>query len=244
MSGSTSSFRIVVLHTIKYKENGIIVQCYSERGGRESFFMKYSAKSKSRINISSLHPLAILEIQLSSHKMGSIDTIKEVVPVIKLTSLRSDIVKSSIALFISELIYKSVREVEANSALYTFLSESIDMLNRIEKGVANFHPWFTVNFCRHAGYSPDIKREPSGELFDIVSARYVSKEGPETICLDNTDTALLYSFFITPPEKLETIKITGKRRYTFTSQIIKYLGFHSGTDLKIESLDVLHEVFE
>ena len=88
MTGNSSSLQIIVLHTIKHKENGVIVQCYTDRGGRESLFLKYSNKSKGKINLSQLHPLAILNVELSLLRLGSMHSIKEATPIIRLASIR------------------------------------------------------------------------------------------------------------------------------------------------------------
>ena len=244
MTGNPSSLQIIVLHTIKHKENGVIVQCYTDRGGRESLFLKYSNKSKGKINLSQLHPLAILNVELSALRLGSMHNIKEAAPTIKLASIRGDIYKSSIALFISELILRSVREIEENAQLYSFLCNSILTLENLKTGTANFHPWFLVNFCRHLGYSPKIEHIPNREVFDIVTAEYITKPDIETICFDETDSMLLYRFFKAGTHELDQIKIDGNKRYQFIGQMIRYLSFHIGSELKIESLDVLHEVFK
>ncbi|HCV14940.1 MAG TPA: DNA repair protein RecO [Rikenellaceae bacterium] len=244
MTTTPSSLQIIVLHTIKHKENGLVVQCYTNRGGRESLFIKYSNKSKVKINLSQLHPLAILNAELSVMKLGSMQSIKEATPIVRLASIRGDIYKSSIALFISELIMRSIREIEENAQLYEFLSNAVLTLENIREGVSNFHPWFLVNFCRHLGYSPKIERMPQGELFDIVTAEYIRTPDSETICFDETDSMLLYRFFKASAQVLTQIKIDGKKRHQFIGQMIKYLSFHIGSELKIESLDVLHEVFE
>ena len=244
MTDISSSLQIIVLHTIKHKENGVVVQCYTDRGGRESLFLKYSNKSKGKINLSQLHPLAILNVELSVLRLGSMHSIKEATPIIRLASIRGDVYKSSIALFISELILRSVREIEENAQLYSFLSNAILTLENLKTGIANFHPWFLVNFCRHLGYSPKIEHIPDGEVFDIVSAEYIKKPDIETICFNETDSLLLYRFIKANAHELDQIKIDGNKRYQFIGQMIRYLSFHLGAELKIESLDVLHEVFE
>lgn len=244
MTTAASSFRAIVLHTIRHKENGLVLQCYTSRGGRESFYIRYSPRSKDKINISQLHPLAIVEIELSSLKMGTMANIREISSPIRLSSIRGDIYKSSIALFMCELILKSIREVEENPLLYAFLHNSVITLESMKEGVANFHPWFLVNFCGQMGYAPKIDKDPEDALFDIVSAEYVKYPQPDSICMNQADSALLYRFIEADSATLSSIRITGSVRYHFIGELLRYLSIHTGSELKIESLDVLHEVFE
>ena len=153
------NIRIIVLHTIKYKESGVIIQGYSDRNGRESFFLRVGKRSGRGSVISQLHPLSIIEATPSSLSLGEMTTIKEIVLPYKLESIRSNIFKSSIAMFISELLYKTIKEVEYNPEMFLFLNDAILRLDAMDKGISNFHAYFTVLLCKHLGYLPEIRRD-------------------------------------------------------------------------------------
>ena len=236
------NIRIVVLHTIKYKESGIIVQGYSERGGRESFFVRKGGKRGRGSILPQLHPLSIIDATPSSFSFGDMTTIKEISLPYKLESIRSNILKSSIAIFISELLYKTIREIECNPEMFLFLNEAILMLESMDKGISNFHAYFTVMLCKYLGYLPNIKSVPSGYLFDIPLASYTPVKGE--LCFDTTNSALLAKFAISDYDSISEIKMTGGGRTLFIKEMLRYLGFHAGYGMEIESLNVLHEVFE
>ncbi|MDP3451485.1 MAG: DNA repair protein RecO [Bacteroidales bacterium] len=235
---------MIVLHKIKHKESGLIVQGYTERGGRETLFLKSGARSAKNGNLSQLHPLSIIEVSLSSSRYSEIPVIKEFFTAYNLSSIRGEVFKSAIAIFISELISKSVREQEKNMALYSFLHDSILTLESLKSGVSNFHPYFMVGFCKYIGYSPEINNIGDGFLFDIPTASYLS--GP--LFADNSfpeeSGKLLHAISGISAKELDSIKINGRQRYMFIRDMIRYLSYHTGHEIKTESLEVLREVFE
>ena len=237
-----NNIRIIVLHTIKYKESGIIVQGYSNRNGRESFFLKRSKNSRRGSLISQLHPLSIIEATLSSYSFGDMTTIKEFYLPYKLESVRSNIFKSSIAIFISELLYKTIKEVEYNHRMYLFLTDAILRLETISSGTANFHAYFTIMLCKHLGYLPQIEKSTDRSFFDIPSASYVVSQSE--LSFDAKNSATLACFALSDYNNLSDIKMSGTARGEFIKEMLRYLSFHAGYGIDIESLDVLHEVFE
>ena len=236
------NIRIIVLHTIKYKETGIIIQGYSDRGGRESFFLRGGNKRGKGSILPQLHPLSIIEATPSSFTLGEMTSIKEIFLPHKLESIRSNIFKSSIAIFISELIYKTIREVEHNREMFLFLNSAILRLESMERGISNFHPYFTVMLCKHLGYLPDIKNISAGQMFDIPSASFTTVRGE--LSFDTVNSTLLTTFAISDYDNISEIKMTGLGRNLFIKELLRYLGFHAGHGIEIDSLDVLHEVFE
>ncbi len=238
------SFQLIVLHTIKHKESGIMVQGYSNRAGRETFFLRGGGKNRRLSNLSQLHPLSVLDITLSSFKLSDIPIIKEFSPAMRVNTIRGEVLKSAIALFISELVYKTIKEQEQNFELFNFLISSIKVLEEIKCGAANFHPYFMIGFCRQIGYSPETTIQGDGMLFDIPSAKYISAREPGEFCFGPDESSLLNKLSATPLQEIASIKTTGAQRYMFIKEMIRYISFHTGFDVKVESLEVLHEVFE
>ena len=236
------NIRIIVLHTVKYKESGIIVQGYSDRNGRERFFLKRSKNPGRNATLSQLHPLNIIEATPSSFSFGDMTTIKEFSTPHRLESIRGNISKSSIALFISELIYKTIRETEYNHDMFLFLISAILRLEAIDNGTANFHVYFTVMLCKHLGYLPEIKDTSDGSFFNIPSASYCSSKNE--LSFDEKNSAILASLAPADYSCIPDIRMNGAGRGEFIKEMLRYLSFHAGHSIEIESLDVLHEVFE
>lgn len=247
-----SKSRIIVLHTIKHGDNGLVLQCYSNNAGRQSLYLRISSRNK--VSIANIHRLNILDIVTYSNG-SSMPTIKEMEPVTKLGSMRTNIFKNTIAIFLSELLAKSIRESEANPQLFNFLSSSINILEHLEDGEANFHIHFLVHLSKMLGFMPTDNYSQQMPLFNIPTARFCEGErffdGKYCVvrttdsagCFSEAESALLHTLLNTRAISSGEIKCNGELRLSFAKQMIRYLSHHLGMNLEIKSLDVLHEVF-
>jgi DNA repair protein RecO (recombination protein O) len=246
-------FRFIVLHSFKYKESGLIVKGYSSLTGIDTLFMRGAGKKNSRHSTSLLHPLSILNIVTSSRTFGEMKTIKEFEPAHKLRSVRGEIGKISIALFISELVSATLREKEKDTGMFSFLEKSILELEDMQSGTANFHLLFVIRLIDMLGYMPEIPQDTSGLLFDIPSAGYMSDNKRESHLEPHSAKAtqfteersnLLKELSHISPQQLGSLKIPRKSRVEFIESMLRYLSYHAGYHIECESLRILHEVFE
>ena len=263
-----SKSQVIVLHTIKYGDNGIVLQCYSNTCGRQALFLRVSAKNK--IIISNLHRLSILDV-VTYHSGSSMPTVKELEPVMRLDSIRKNIYKNTIAIFLSELLVKCIKESESNLQLYQFLVSSISILEHLEGAFANFHIHFLVHLSKMLGFMPVDNFSATNTLFDIQSARFIAPAaaystggyagpaagsayssyagpvaGPAAVpagCFSPVESELLHAILNTPAIESSVIRCNGELRLSFSKQMIRYLSAHLGINFDMKSLDVLHEVF-
>ena len=251
-----SKSQVIVLHTIKYGDNGIVLQCYSNTCGRCALFLRVSAKNK--IIISNLHRLSILDV-VTYHSGSSMPTVKELEPVMRLDSIRTNIYKNTIAIFLSELLVKCIKESESNLQLYRFLVSSISILEHLEGAFANFHIHFLVHLSKMLGFMPVDNFSATNTLFDIQSARFIAPgpaagyapagyapAGSAAVppgCFSAVESELLHAILNTPAIESSGIRCNGELRLAFSKQMIRYLSAHLGINFDMKSLDVLHEVF-
>jgi len=240
----SQKLQIIVLHTIKFRDSSLILQGYSNLGGRQSFIIRTGKGSKNYAALSQLHPLSIIDAELVAGSRGEMENIKEFSSAFKLPQIRTNLHKSSIAIFISELIYRVIKEVEQNLEMYNFISRSVLQLETLESGFANFHSFFIVELCKNIGYSPESNFSDEEPLFDIVSAQFTKSPILADLCFSLKSSQILATLLNTRPEYLYSLKISGNERYSFIKDMIKYLSHHIGFQIDVRSLAVLHEVFE
>ena len=94
-----------VVKSIKNGETSMIVSCYLEDIGLKSFIIKgiYGAK-KPKFSKAHFFPLNFISINYSISKPDRLSYIKEVKPVIIFNSLHSSIEKSTVIIFLSEIL--------------------------------------------------------------------------------------------------------------------------------------------
>lgn len=221
---SAESSRIIVLHQTKYSDHSLIIHAIDSGLGRQGFILRGAGRKSGGRAISEFHCLNVLDVVSSGKPESGLRYLREWEPVRPLTNIRSDLLKSSVALFIGELLYRSLTAGASDGALFEWLCSAISRLDSAEEGVANFHLWFIVRYCERMGFRPSESPEPE----DIFTP------GEEV---------LLRAIVSRPFEEVMALPLNGSVRGSFSSKMVRYLAYHLGVTLNIRSLDVLHELF-
>nr|MBC8458136.1 DNA repair protein RecO [Deltaproteobacteria bacterium] len=98
--------RGIVLHSVKYSESSLIVKVYTEIFGLQSYLLKGIRSQKAKTKPALFQSLSLLDMVVYHKEKSSLHPVKEVRLAAPTHSISSDIRKSSIALFLAELIYR------------------------------------------------------------------------------------------------------------------------------------------
>ena len=236
----------IVLHTIKYGDSSIIAYLYTELYGRQSYIIQGVGKSSSRRGKSSkaplFQPMFPLElVGLSSNKM-ELHRVREVRLSEPLTSLPFDIAKSTIALFMAEVIYRLVKEEQPDGNLFQYIRSSVVALDSATEGVANFHLRFLAGLSRYLGFYP-TNNYNAGDWFDIPEGCFTPIQPMHGLHFSQSDTALLDKMLNTPLTEIGSIRLSRTERSAFLNALLLYYGFHLDTINQVKSLKILSEIF-
>ena len=107
--------KAIVLSALKFQEKSLIVKCFTESDGLKSYFVP-SAYSNKKANqkIAYFQPLTIIEIEANHKNKGTLEHFKEIKLAYSFHSINTDIVKSTIVIFLSEILHHSINEEEKN----------------------------------------------------------------------------------------------------------------------------------
>ena len=100
----------IVLHTLKYNDTSIIVDMYTELSGRASFLVAVPRSRKAAVKSVLFQPLSFIEFEADYRLNATLYRIKEAKSFYPFSSIPYDPYKSSMALFLSEFLYRAVRE--------------------------------------------------------------------------------------------------------------------------------------
>jgi len=222
----------IVLHHIRYGDSSLIVTLYTERHGRLTCMVSGVHSKRSKFPPTYFQPLTLLEAEIYYKQNREMQRLKELACPFHYTTIPFIITKSSIALFLAEVLYITLREEEANPALFSFLFHSFQLLDTKEEGISNFHLLFLLNFSKYLGIFP-------AELAHIQGARELSvfSHMPEEAwqaLVDLTSTSLA------APEK---IFISQKTRTLLLERLVRYFALHIDGMDRLKSLQVLKEIF-
>ena len=178
MAGSYKA-RGIVLHTVKYGESSLVAYLFTDVGGRQTYMIQGVRSSRGRGNKAALfQPMFLLEFEGIEQPHAEMHRMKEVRNLVPLSSVPFDVRKSTVSLFMAEVLYRLIREVEANEPLFDFICSAVQQLDRMEQGVANFHLWFLVRLSAYLGFYPGneyrdgrLVRHPRRGRFRAADAR-------------------------------------------------------------------------
>jgi DNA repair protein RecO (recombination protein O) len=227
--------RAIALHYVKYGESSIIACLYTEKLGRQSCIVSSVHKKNSSFPASFFLPLTLLEMDLYHKSRRDIQRIKELNCLMHFSTIPFNIQKSTIALFISDLLYKTLKEEEANHALFDFLFNAIQILDMKEEGSMNFHLAFLLHYMKYLGIFPfrqEIERFDETRHDHILPADAGEEEAEGLTQLMNTSLG-----------QLENIRITNKIRNFLLDRIIDFYLYHLDQMAGIRSIQVLKDVF-
>ena len=160
--------RGIVLRYIKFRETSIITTVYTEEFGIQSYIVNGIRSSRSRRGIAYFQALNLLDMVVYHQSAKNIQRLSEWKSGVNLLSLYMDIRKSSIAVFLSEIIYKTVREGEANPDMFEFIYNSIAVLENLESNMVEFHLQFMVKLARYLGYGTENYVSVVNNKFEVI----------------------------------------------------------------------------
>ena len=231
----------LVLKSIRYRDADLIAKCYTRESGLKSYLLRGILKSKkAKIRSSHFQPLNHLEIVASHKNKGSLEYIREVHILNLAGGLQSNVFKSSIAMFLSEILRNAIQEEETNAALFDFLTESFRHLNDTEKH-ANFHLLFLLKLSQYLGFYPD--RSNFGEAyFDLMEGNFQGSESNKH-CASGQNTDLLNRLLGISYAEAEHITLNKNMRNDFLEMLMLYYQIHLQGFYRPKSLDILKQLF-
>ncbi len=234
----------IVLKQIKYGETGLVVHLYTRRWGRIGIMVPGARTSSKSRKAYLFQPLTILEMEIYFKPNRDLQNIKEVKNHSPLIHLTNDPVKSALALFLAEVLHKTLREEEANEELFDFLNNHIQLLDVTDQGVGNFHLYFLLRLSRHLGFQPAIPPAREGLWFDLSLGIFSVEKPLHDAFLEPRLTALLIRLLTLSAGDLPQIKIDRNTRMELLDGILRYYYLHLEGLGEIKSHKVLGALFE
>lgn len=231
----------IVLSKLKYREYDLIVKCYTQQRGVVSYLLKGVLKSKKGLSKTVYYQaLSQLQIEESYKPNQTLHFIKEVKFNYIYKSLHTNIYKSSIVLFLAEILSKVLKEEEKNEGLYEFIAAALQYLDN-EDQFSNFHLLFLLKLTRYLGFQPE-NLDNDYLYFNLESGIFESNNNG-IYSISGANLTLLKQLLGTNFDALDTIKINATQRQEFLNMLLYYFELHLGSFKKPKSLQVLNEVF-
>lgn len=211
------SARIIVLHCTKTGEKSLVMHCYSREWGRRSFIVSAARAGSFAL----FAPLNILEAEIVVNPKSDLWRAHAFSVVNPLNGIRMDVRKNTVALFISEVLYRTLKDSDADDGLFEYLQKSILLLDSMEEGWSNFHLRWLLDYCSVLGFSPcaeDMAPFAGEQMSNIAK------------------------LLETPFAQSMMVPLTGADRSLIAEAILLYISCHFEYQINVRSLKILREL--
>ncbi len=168
--------KAIAFNYIKYRETSIISRVYTREFGLQSYIVNGVRSSKAKSKIAHYQPFTLLDIVCYHNQKKDIQRISEIKICEALHSIPFDIAKTSIALFLTEIMVKIFKEEQEDYPQFDFIYHAVQILDSMELGISHFHLQFLLKLGRFIGIVPSGAKE----LLDEI-AYFHHKSGDNTI---------------------------------------------------------------
>lgn len=232
----------IVLHSVKYAENSLIVKVYTSVFGLQSYMLSGIKGKKSKHKSALLQPLSLVDLIVSNSNKGTLQRVSEISLLKPYTDIPYHLVKRSIAIFLNEILYKVLKEEHADVTMFEFIKNALLVLDLKQDSCSNFHIYFMVQLSPYLGFSPHGSLEEKGDFFDLKEGCFISTIPTHRHYLNTENTKLFHQFLTASFESFQAIPLNRMQRRELLQALILYYQFHVDAFGEIKSLSILEEI--
>lgn len=230
----------IIINTIRYKDNAFVCRIFMEHHGLKTFLIQVSKSTKSsKVNL--LQPLMMIEFEAVIKENTQMHKLKDLRLALPLSEIYFNPIKSTMVLFLNEVLSKTIPDDYVNKHLYSFLWEAIKLLDdAIDE--RNFHIWCLLEISRHYGFYPYVEDE-NPNYFDLSTAAFVTDRPKHQYYLEGENANSLLALLNKRWHQVQPINMHSSIRKTLLESLVTFLKLHLENLREIKSLEVLHQVF-
>jgi len=238
--------RGIVLRTIKYGDTSAIVNIFTELFGVQSYMVNGVRSSKPKAKGNLLQPGNILDLIVYHYEQKSIQRISEFklgyIPV----ALNVNVVKSTVALYMIELLQKSLREPEQHLELYYFTEQALEALDKTPLSIAaNIPLYFTLKLAEHLGFRINGRFSEYASYLDLQEGSFTDMPPHHTNYLDAANSELTDRLFQCHDwESLGNISMNKDIRRKLLYAYLDFFKLHLPDFTELHSPPILHEILD
>ncbi len=232
----------IVLKVTDYDESSVIVKIYTQKFGLQSYLINGVKKPKAKIRMNMLQPLHLLDMVVYQKPNRGVQRISDARnnPVFK--TIPYEIAKSSLAIFINEVLYKCFKQQTDEPVLFDFIYNNIIFLDTKAEGIANFHLIFLIKLTRFLGFYPDMSMADTSKAFDLINGVFLNNHPPHAYFVNEDNLQNWLKIIRSTLSDLDDLKINAKTRKYLLEKILDYYYLHIDGFGKLKSVQILEEV--
>jgi DNA repair protein RecO (recombination protein O) len=234
----------IVLRTIKYGETSIVVNIFTELFGIQSYLVNGVRSSGKTSKANFFQPTCILEMEVYHSELKNLQRIKEYKWNYLYKNILSDVTKNAVALYMTELLQKCLKQPENNIDLFEFTEDAFMQLDIANETItANFPLYFSLHLAHFFGLKVEDDYDENNCILDLLEGRFITAV-PHHPHFLNSDHSYSVSQLlkVQHPDELVEIKLNKFIRKDILFALQSFYGLHIQDFGEMRSLPILHEI--
>ncbi|MDY0342531.1 MAG: DNA repair protein RecO [Lentimicrobium sp.] len=234
--------RGIVFRTTRYADNSAIVKIYTESSGLMSFMVKGLYSKRSKLRPALFGHLSLLNIEAEVREGKNLHFLREVAPYDNTLYAGTEMTRATVLMFMNELLYKTIREEEANPALFNFLMETLHWLHTPAIPMQSFHLLFMMQLMQFLGFQPAFNATSAHKYFDLEAGLFLSSEPAHQYFISGAPAQAFEKISSMKFGDLPGFSLQREVRDDLLISLIDYYKLHLPEMGELKSLRVLKEV--
>lgn len=234
--------RGIVLHSLRYGDDSMIVDILTETRGNVAFLVKIPRSRHSALKAQLLRPLSILQIEMEHRPNRSLQRLKEIHVEVPFASIPYEPMKGVVAMFLGEMLYHALKNEDRNERLFEFLVQSFSWYDMVETGYVNFHLAFLIKLTRYLGFWPNCDERVDGMFFDLQEASFATLRPQHGLYLNVEESEWVPRFLKMNYMTMSKFRMNRQQRNYVTDLLVRFYRIHVPDFPQLKSLDVLREI--
>ena len=231
----------IVLRVLPFNDKNRIAKIYTAHFGLRTFIVSASTSKSSRQKTALLQSLQPIWLETSFIETNKLCRLGEISSAGSINNSMQHHTKRSILLFLNEVLYKCLREEQADEPLFNFILESINYLEHTEKKCNNYHLVFLVQMCHYLGFMPVSNYSNYHKYFYYREGLFDNFKS-ENIMMDEEQSKLFAQLLQLNFDNMELLLLHTNARNKLLENILFYYAQHLPSFKDIKSLEILAEV--
>lgn len=244
LCGMLEKTKGIVLHSLRYGDDSLIVSIFTLSHGTLPFMVKAPKGKRSSVKIQLLRPLTILELDIDFRDRLQMQRIKDMHVALAYSTLPYEPVKEAVAMFLGEVLYHALKCESQNQPLFDFLEHSLEWLDVADHDYANFHLCLLIQLTRFLGFYPNMDTSSSKSVFDLLDGSYVDVIPHHGQYLLADEAVFLEKLLKMNYATMHRVHLNRQQRGRILRMLNTYYRVHVPDFPELKSLDILAELFD
>lgn len=235
----------IILRTVRYGETSLVVTAYTELFGMQTYLVKGVRQNTKKTGgkANAFQPAALLDMVVYHNELKQLQIIREYKWNFLYRNIYSDVIKNCVALFIAELVTKSIKQPENNPELFEYIESYLVLLDEADAPViANLPLHFALHFARQLGFGIE-NNQGDNKVLDLREGIFTHSIPAHSFYMDGRQASATAELLaVEQAVSLFRIKLNKQLRQQLLSVYEQFYLYHISDFGNLKSLPVLEAI--